>query len=51
MAVLRGATEPVSQAALDAVWEDAPQRSRALASLLEDGLAEQDPDGRFRLPS
>lgn len=48
--VLRAADSPVEQAALDAVWDDAPQRSRALFSLLDDGLAEQTADGRFRLP-
>ncbi|WP_306295459.1 A/G-specific adenine glycosylase [Corynebacterium amycolatum] len=49
--VLRAANSPVEQAALDAVWDDAHQRSRALFSLLDDGLAEQTPDGRFQLPS
>ena len=48
--VLRAANSPVEQAALDAVWDDAHQRSRALFSLLDDGLAEQTPDGRFQLP-
>ncbi|ODQ43445.1 A/G-specific adenine glycosylase [Corynebacterium amycolatum] len=48
--VLRAADSPVEQAALDAVWDDAHQRSRALFSLLDDGLAEQTPDGRFQLP-
>lgn len=50
MKVLREASAPVEQAAIDLVWPDAPQRSRALYSLLEDGLAVQDADGRFRLP-
>ncbi|AKK03970.1 HhH-GPD family protein [Corynebacterium epidermidicanis] len=50
MKVLREAQEPVPQSALDVVWPDAAQRSRALYSLLEDGLAEQNPDGLFRLP-
>ena len=50
MALLRAADEPVSQEQIDAVWADGPQLSRALASLLADGLAEQDPDQRFRLP-
>lgn len=49
--VLRAADSPVEQAALDAVWDDAHQRSRALFSLLDDGLAEQTSDGRFQLPS
>ncbi|WP_281382572.1 A/G-specific adenine glycosylase [Corynebacterium incognita] len=50
MAVLRAAEAPVAQADIDAIWPDAAQRSRALYSLLEDGLAEQDDDGRFSLP-
>lgn len=50
MKVLREATEPVPQSAIDVVWPDDAQRSRALYSLLEDGLAAQDADGRFRLP-
>lgn len=48
--VLRAASSPVEQAALDAVWPDAAQRSRALFSLLDDGLAEQTPEGLFQLP-
>lgn len=48
--VLRAAKEPVPQAEIDVVWSDSAQRSRALASLLDDGLAEQDPSGLFRLP-
>lgn len=48
--VLRAAESPVEQAALDAVWADGAQRARALFSLLDDGLAVQDADGRFRLP-
>lgn len=50
MAVLRSASEPVDMGAIDAVWPDASQRSRALFSLIEDGLAEQNEDGRFHLP-
>lgn len=50
MAVLRAAEAPVAQSAIDVVWPDAVQRSRALYSLLADGLAEQDEEGRFRLP-
>ena len=50
MKVLREATEPVPQAAIDVVWPDDAQRSRALYSLIEDGLAVQNADGRFRLP-
>ncbi|WP_052053932.1 A/G-specific adenine glycosylase [Corynebacterium freneyi] len=48
--VLRGSESPVERAVLDAVWPDAVQRSRALFSLLDDGLAVQEADGRFRLP-
>ncbi|MDK8507755.1 MAG: A/G-specific adenine glycosylase [Corynebacterium amycolatum] len=48
--VLRAADSPVEQTALDAVWDDTHQRSRALFSLLDDGLAEQTSDGRFQLP-
>ena len=49
--VLRAASEPVEAAALGAAWDDAVQRSRCLDSLLVDGLVEQTPDGRFRLPA
>ncbi|MBN9100545.1 MAG: A/G-specific adenine glycosylase [Pseudonocardia sp.] len=49
--VLRGAEHPVGRAALDAAWPEAGQRDRCLVSLLEDGLAEQLPDGRFALPA
>lgn len=48
--VLRAADQPVPQSAIDVVWPDAAQRSRALASLLDDGLAEQNPAGLFHLP-
>ena len=48
--VLRAADRPVPQSAIDVVWPDAAQRSRALASLLDDGLAEQNPAGLFHLP-
>lgn len=50
MDVLRSAEHPVPQAEIDVVWPDAAQRSRALYSLLEDGLAEQDEAGLFHLP-
>jgi A/G-specific adenine glycosylase len=49
--VLRAAHAPVPAADLDAVWDDAVQRSRCLDSLLVDGLVEQTDDGRFRLPA
>jgi A/G-specific adenine glycosylase len=48
--VLRAADVPVEAADLDAAWDDAAQRARCLDSLLADGLVEQAPDGRFRLP-
>ncbi|MGY1820620.1 A/G-specific adenine glycosylase [Geodermatophilus sp. SYSU D00079] len=48
--VLRGAEGPVAASLLDEAWSDAVQRARCLDSLLVDGLVEQTPDGRFRLP-
>ena len=48
--VLRGSPHPVSQADLDAVWPDAAQRSRAQASLIEDGLMDINEQGLFHLP-
>ncbi|MDG4768433.1 A/G-specific adenine glycosylase [Solwaraspora sp. WMMD406] len=48
LAVLREATGPVPQQRLDSVWPDARQRSRALASLIEDGLV--DPVSRDGAP-
>ena len=48
--VLRASPHPVAQSKLDAVWEDAAQRARALDSLLEDGLMEQNEEGLFHLP-
>jgi A/G-specific adenine glycosylase len=48
--VLRAAHAPVPAVDLDAVWDDAVQRSRCLDSLLADGLVEQTDDGRFTLP-
>ncbi|MDR7330277.1 A/G-specific adenine glycosylase [Corynebacterium guangdongense] len=50
MDVLRGAEAPVAKSAIDVVWPDEAQRSRALFSLLADGLAEQDEAGYFHLP-
>ena len=50
LAVLRDADEPVPAARLDAAWPDAPQRTRALASLVADGLAEPLPGNRYALP-
>jgi A/G-specific adenine glycosylase len=51
LAVLRDASEPVPRATLDLAWPDEAQRTRALASLLADGLAEFHPDGRYALPA
>lgn len=50
MDVLRGSAAPVTGAALDAAWADAPQRARALDGLVADGLVDPLPDGRFALP-
>ncbi|MBG9258781.1 A/G-specific adenine glycosylase [Corynebacterium belfantii] len=50
MTVLRNAEAPVPQSAIDVVWSDAAQRSRALFSLLDDGLATQNEAGLFSLP-
>jgi A/G-specific adenine glycosylase len=51
MAVLRDAPGPVTQPDLDAVWDVAAQRERALAGLLVDGLVVSSDDGRYRLPT
>ncbi len=50
MAVLREAHGPVAKPALDAVWDDAVQRERALDGLVADGLVEPLDDARYRLP-
>ncbi|HWB66655.1 MAG TPA: A/G-specific adenine glycosylase [Mycobacteriales bacterium] len=50
LAVLRDAPDPVWQDSLVAVWDDATQRERALAGLLDDGLVQRAADGRFQLP-
>lgn len=50
MGTLRASDRPVPLAALAQVWPDADQLGRALAGLVEDGLAEQIPDG-YVLPS
>jgi A/G-specific adenine glycosylase len=50
LAVLRDAQEPVPAAQLESAWPDAQQRSRALASLVADGLAEPLPGDRYTLP-
>jgi len=51
LAVLRKAPGPVEKPALDDVWDDALQRERALAALIEDGLVDPLDDGRYALPS
>ena len=52
MAVLRDAEGTVPRARLDAVWSDAVQRERALASLLADGLVVETDNGRrYSLPT
>jgi A/G-specific adenine glycosylase len=50
MAVLRDADGPVHRTALEAVWDKPEQRARALAGLLEDGLAVQVGPDTFALP-
>ncbi|MFP8887392.1 HhH-GPD family protein [Streptomyces mangrovi] len=50
LAVLREAVGPVSQAALDAVWDEPVQRARALDGLVADGLVEPLENGVYRLP-
>lgn len=51
MAKLREAEGPVPQADIDVLWPDDAQRSRALFSLLDDGLAEQTEGDLFQLPT
>jgi A/G-specific adenine glycosylase len=51
LAVLRDATGTVDQRSLDVVWDDAVQRERALAGLLDDGLIESAGAGLYRLPT
>ncbi|MGH3383851.1 MAG: A/G-specific adenine glycosylase [Nocardioidaceae bacterium] len=51
LGVLRDATDPVAAQDLERVWDDAPQRIRALDSLVADGLAELLDGERFRLPT
>lgn len=50
MAELRQATSPVERALLATLWHDPQQLDRAIAGLVEDGLAEQDEADRFHLP-
>jgi A/G-specific adenine glycosylase len=51
LAVLRGTTLPVPAEDLASVWDDAVQRDRAMAGLIEDGLVEPLAGDRFRLPA
>ncbi|MFI6425437.1 A/G-specific adenine glycosylase [Promicromonospora sp. NPDC050880] len=50
MAELRQADEPVARALLATLWPDRAQLDRAIAGLVEDGLAEQDDADRLHLP-
>lgn len=49
MKLLRESSAGATLAEIDVIWPDAAQRSRALAGLIEDGLADQ-VDGVFVLP-
>jgi A/G-specific adenine glycosylase len=51
LAVLRDAHGPVGRSVLDEVWDDAVQRDRALAGLLDDGLVQRLDTDLFRLPA
>jgi A/G-specific adenine glycosylase len=51
MAVLREAAGPVPKTRLDAVWSENDQRDRALATLVDDGLAHRLTDDRYSLPT
>lgn len=48
--LLRDSEGPVSRDAVAGVWDDAVQRERALASLLDDGLVVAGAEGSWRLP-
>ena len=50
LAELRASDVPVSLAEICALWPDAAQRERALASLLDDRLAIGDPEAGYELP-
>ena len=50
MAVLREADSPVERAAIEATWDAAIQRERALDGLVADGLVELVGEDRFGLP-
>ena len=50
LAVLRATDVPVPAEGLTSAWDDAVQRDRALAGLIEDGLVEPTGTGAFQLP-
>jgi A/G-specific adenine glycosylase len=50
LAVVRDSDGPVTRQRLDAVWHDAPQRARALAGLLADGLLVEVSERTYALP-
>ena len=50
LAVVRDAEGEVSQAQLDAAWNDDVQRARSLAGLVDDGLVVRTPRGSYALP-
>jgi A/G-specific adenine glycosylase len=49
LALVRDSAHPVPSVELDAVWQDAAQRARALDGLVADGLVER-VGGSYRLP-
>lgn len=50
--LLRESADPVDRSSLARTWpEDEAKVERCLAGLIEDGLVEQDPQGRYALPS
>ena len=51
LAVLREAPGPVPKSVLDAVWDEAAQRERALDGLVADGLVDPLETGEYALPS
>jgi A/G-specific adenine glycosylase len=51
LGVLRDSEGPVHRGALDAVWSDADQRERCLASLIDDGLVVRTGARAYGLPS
>lgn len=50
LALLRDNDLPLPRQVVDAVWAAAPQRQRALRSLLDDGLVVETREGAFALP-